>query len=125
MKDTGEVFQRPHMRPDSNGDPLQVSSAFTTTSLPGINNTDLANAVALYNLLTGRVVVELYQSRKPRHAEARRLYQLHLHRLEDGRRLSDRWRFKKNLTLNYGLRWEVQGPMHDLKGITAADLASV
>ena len=40
--------------------------------------------------------------------------------------VQDRWRIKPSLTLNYGLRWEIQGPMHDVKGLTAApDLASL
>src|SRR5262245_60466270 len=38
----------------------------------------------------------------------------------------DRWRVRRSLTLNYGLRWEVQGPMKDGKGLTAVpDLTSI
>jgi hypothetical protein len=38
----------------------------------------------------------------------------------------DRWRIRRSLTLNYGLRWEVQGPMKDGKGLSAVpDMASI
>ena len=128
-KDTAEVFQVPtYATGTPSGDPLQVASAFTTTTLPGINNTDLGAAVALYNLLTGRV------------ASANFTHVVNPDTLKydgvtnytftgskmGGAFVQDRWRFRPNLTFNYGLRWEVQGPMHDLKGLTAVpDLASL
>ena len=33
--------------------------------------------------------------------------------------VQDRWRIKPNLTVNFGLRWEGQGDMYDVEGITA------
>jgi hypothetical protein len=54
--DTGVVFQVPTYNTGTpNGDPLNASQAFTTTTLPGINGTETGNPLALYNTLVGRV----------------------------------------------------------------------
>ena len=127
--DSAEVLQVPTYGTGTpSGDPLQASSAFTTTTIPGINSTNLANPLALYNLLTGRVS----QSNFTRVVDPNTLkYDGFINftwtrSLMGGAYVQDRWRIKPSLTLNYGLRWEAQGPMHDAKGITAApDLASL
>src|ERR1043165_9019183 len=47
--DVGLVFQLPtYVTGTPSGDPLGVSSAYTTTTLPGINSTELGNVQALY-----------------------------------------------------------------------------
>ena len=128
-KDTAEVFQVPtYVTGTPSGDPLQVSTAFTTTTLPGINSTDLGNAVALYNLLTGRVASSSFT----RVVNPDTLkYDGFINYTFTGSKMGgafvqDRWRFRPNLTFNYGLRWEVQGPMRDLKGLSAVpDRASL
>jgi len=128
-KDTAEVFQVPtYTTGTPNNDPLQVSSAFTTSSMQGINPTELPNAVALYNMLTGRVAASNFTHVvNPDTLK----YDGVINYTFTGSKMGgvffqDRWRFRPNLTFNYGLRWEIQGPMHDLKGITAApDITSM
>jgi carboxypeptidase family protein len=116
------------------GDPLQASLAFTTTTLPGINNAELNSAtnspLALYNLLTGRVASSTLQRVvNPETLQYDGIQEQNFtwtNSLMGGLYAQDRWRIRRSLTLNYGLRWEVQGPMKDGKGLTAApDMASI
>ncbi len=128
-KDIAVVFQVPTYNTGTPAnDPLQVSSAFTAATLPGINSTELGNPLALYNLLTGRVSASNFT--RVVNPDTLKYDGSHnftwTRSLMGGAYVQDRWRFKPNLTLNYGLRWEAQGPMHDVKGITASpDLASL
>ncbi|HZF38021.1 MAG TPA: hypothetical protein VE715_04310, partial [Blastocatellia bacterium] len=83
---------------------------------------------ALYNLLTGRVASASFQRVvNPDTLKYDGFENFTWTRsLMGGVYGQDRWRIKPSLTLNYGLRWEVQGPMHDVKGLAAApDLASL
>src|SRR6266542_443377 len=128
-KDIAVVFQVPTYNTGTPAnDPLQVSSAFTAATLPGINSTELGNPLALYNLLTGRVSASNFT--RVVNPDTLKYDGSHnftwTRSLMGGAYVQDRWHFKPNLTLNYGLRWEAQGPMHDVKGITASpDLASL
>src|SRR5262249_46577202 len=128
-KDIGQVFQLPtYTTGTPAGDPLQVATAFTTATLPGINNTDLGNPLALYNLLTGRVASASFtRVVNPDTLKYDGFLNFTWTRSDmGGAYVQDRWRIKPSLTLNYGLRWEVQGPMYDVKGITASpDSASI
>lgn len=127
--DSGEVFQVPTYGTGTpSGDPLQVSTAFTTATIPGINSTELGNPLALYNLLTGRVSAANFT--RVVNPDTLKYDGFHnftwTNSLMGGAYVQDRWRIKPSLTLNYGLRWEVQGPMKDGKGITAIpDLTSL
>jgi carboxypeptidase family protein len=128
-KDTAEVFPVPtYATGTPANDPLQVSTAFTTATLPGINNTELANPLNLYNLLTGRVASSSFQRVvNPETLKYDGFINFTWTRSKMGGAFAqDRWRITPNLTLNYGLRWEFQGPMHDVVGITASpDLVSL
>ncbi len=93
------------------GDP--ADAMFTTTNFPGASSTNIADAKALYALLTGRVSQIAANARLD---EATGKYgflgpgvqrgQLH----EYGFFSQDQWRLRKDLTLNYGIRYEVQMP---------------
>jgi Carboxypeptidase regulatory-like domain len=133
--DVAVVYQVPtYTTGTPSGDPLQASLAFTTTTLPGINNTELnsttSSPLALYNLLTGRVAsagfTRVVNPETLQYDGVQEQNFTWTNSLMGGLYAQDRWRIKPSLTLNYGLRWEVQGPMKDSKGITAApDLASI
>ena len=130
-KDTTEILPIPtYSLGTPSGDPLP-GLAFTTATMPGIINTDTGNgsgATALYNALIGRVA----QANFSRVVDPDTLrYDGFINwtwtrSYMGGTYIQDRWRITPELTLNYGLRWEVQGPMHDVKGLTAApDFASI
>jgi len=130
-RDQAEVFPIPTFDPGTPaGDPLP-SQLFNATTMPGIVNTDTGSgsgANALYNLLTGRVArANLTRVVDPNSFQYDGLFNHTWTRsLMGGVFVQDRWRLNPSLTLNYGLRWEVQGPMHDVKGITASpDLNSL
>jgi Carboxypeptidase regulatory-like domain len=111
-------------------DPLQASLAFTTTTMPGINANDLGNPLSLYNTLTGRVsasnFTRVVNPETLQYDGVQEQNYTWTNSLMGGMYAQDRWRVNRSLTLNYGLRWEVQGPMKDGKGLTAApDLASL
>jgi hypothetical protein len=122
--DTGETFRLPtYGLGTPSGDPLP-GQLFTAATLPGDVNTDLGNAsgaASLYNELTGRVAsarlgVVVDPATKQyggfiNHTWTRTYM--------GGAYAQDRWRIKPNLTLNFGLRWEAQGDMYDVAGITA------
>jgi carboxypeptidase family protein len=99
------------------GDP--ASTAFTTTTIPGVRTTDLANALALYALLTGRISsvsgtnnVDESSHQYVAGASTRREAQN-----VGGVYVQDQWRTTPQFTLNYGLRWEFTGTMHNTNGI--------
>jgi len=95
------------------GDP--VLSVFnnivsSTNTVPGANNTELANAQALYAILTGRVGTfnsnavlggdGKYSLNGSRHFE--------IQENTNGLFGQDSWRLRQNLTLTYGVRWQPQ-----------------
>ncbi len=129
--DVGIVYQIPRYTTGSpSGDPLQASQAFTITTLPGINNTQLGDPLALYNLLTGRVSSAAFtRVVNPETLQYDGVQEQNFtwtNSLMGGAYAQDRWRLTPTLTLNYGLRWEVQGPMNDGKGLAASpDLANI
>jgi hypothetical protein len=100
---------------DTNFDP--ASAMFTTANFPGASTQNLTDARALYGLLTGRLTAingtarlseatNQYEYLGPR-TERVRLNEVGLY-------AQDSWRFTPTLTLNYGVRWELQLPMQPL-----------
>jgi len=100
---------------DANFDP--ASAMFSTATLPGASTQNITDARALYGLLTGRITAingtarlseatNRYEYLGPR-TERVRLNELGLF-------AQDSWRFTPTLTVNYGVRWELQLPMQPL-----------
>jgi hypothetical protein len=101
----------------SSVDPLVVSGTFgQNANLPGISSSDLSNAESLYASLVGRLSAYSsavafspntngYLSGAPEVDK--------VGKRELGFYGGDSWRMKPNLTFNYGLRWEYDGPPFD------------
>jgi hypothetical protein len=118
--DTAEFFQSPSFTIGVNGnDPLL--SIFNATTMPGSNNAEFANAAALYGLLTGRIsgmsqTAQLNPKTFQYNGDVKFTWTA-VH--EGGLFISDRWRIKPNLTINAGLRNELQGDQYNPTGVTA------
>jgi hypothetical protein len=100
---------------DANFDP--ANAMFTGANFPNASTTNMTDARALYGLLTGRITAingtarlnegtNRYEYLGPRTERVRMN--------EVGLFAQDSWRFTPTLTLNYGLRWELQLPMQPL-----------
>ena len=86
---------------------------FSTTTLPGATNNDLGNARTLYGMLTGRLTqisnqvaldpnTNLYVPNGPRRREGYiQVWSAYA---------QDSWRVSPTVTLQYGLRWDLQTP---------------
>jgi len=93
------------------GDP--ADAMFNTTNFPGASATNLADARALYSVLTGRITAINANARLDENtgnyvylAPGVQRGQLH----EFGGFIQDQWRARDNLTVNAGLRYEYQLP---------------
>jgi hypothetical protein len=94
------------------GDPAS-SGMFTTANFPGASTTQLNQATALYALLTGRVNAINAATRLDEASDQYAYLGRSMQRasLDDwGFFISDTWRWTPNLTLNLGLRYELQTP---------------
>jgi len=86
---------------------------FSTTNFPGASTTDLGNARNLYALMTGRVTA-MTGSAYLNGSTGKYVYlgdadQL-AHERELGFFVQDSWKIRPNLTLSYGIRYELQMP---------------
>jgi hypothetical protein len=115
--DTQLTFNSQTLTPTINfgvddNDPANTA-IFNDTNFPGAGATDLNNARTLYAILTGRVTAINANARLDE--EAGKFVYLgnafeRSHQKEFGFFAQDSWRLTPNLTVNYGLRWEVQRP---------------
>jgi carboxypeptidase family protein/TonB-dependent receptor-like protein len=109
------------------GDP--AAGMFTTANFPGASTTQLNNARALYAILTGRVSQILGNARL---SESTNEYQYlgngfqRGHMWQSGFYVQDNWRVRNNLTVNAGLRYELQDPfVAENNSYSTATLADV
>jgi carboxypeptidase family protein len=129
--DVAVVYQVPtYATGTPNGDPLGLNQAISAATLPGINPNNVGDPRALYNLLTGRIAsasfTRVVNPDTLTYDGVQEQNFTWTNSNMGGLYAQDRWRIRQSLTLNYGLRWEVQGPMKDGKGLTAApDLSSI
>jgi hypothetical protein len=100
---------------DNTNDPAR--GLFTTANFPGATNANLTEARSIYGLLTGRVTAINATAR----LNAAGTEYVYLGNLLQRDRMNsfaayaqDSWRMKPNLTLNYGVRWEVLLPFYPL-----------
>jgi carboxypeptidase family protein/TonB-dependent receptor-like protein len=109
------------------GDP--ADGLFTTANFPGASSSDLTNAKNLYAVLTGRITS---LGREARIGADGQTYTILGSSNQYGRLpqfgsfIQDSWRIKQNLTINAGLRFDVQMPFRSLNNsysmATLADL---
>ncbi|MEK7409647.1 MAG: carboxypeptidase-like regulatory domain-containing protein [Acidobacteriota bacterium] len=94
------------------------TSLFDTVNFPNSTPGNRSDAAALYAMLTGRVSAI---TRSVSLDEKERRY-AHIGSVDRNRQremafyLQDSWRARQGLTLNYGLRWDVQFPFTNLNG---------
>ena len=94
-----------------------VDTLFRTSNFPGASSAQLTAARELYAMLTGRVDGITGELRLDENTDRYTYLGLGVQRarLRDyGFFLADTWRWKPNLTLNLGLRYELQAPFQPL-----------
>jgi hypothetical protein len=90
-----------------------ASAMFTAANLPGASATDLTNARNLYALLTGRVTTitaSAFTSEETGKYTYLGDFTQRSRQRTAGFFVQDSWRFRPNLTINAGVRWELQFP---------------
>ncbi len=105
-----------------------ATAMFNTTNFPGASTANLNAARALYSVLTGRVS-QITGNARIDGATGKYVYQgaarQNYAMTETGMYLQDAWRMRPNLTINYGVRYELQGPFSAANSLysvaTAAD----
>jgi hypothetical protein len=89
------------------------AAMFATSNFPGASSTDITNAKNLYALLTGRVTTitaSAFTSETTGKYTYLGDFTQRVRQRTAGFYAQDAWRFRPNLTINAGLRWELQFP---------------
>jgi hypothetical protein len=99
-----------------------ANAIFNSTNFPGASADQINQAKALFAVLTGRVTQigrSAYLNEKTNQYTILGDLIQRLRQREYGLFVQDTWRMRPNLTLNYGVRWEVQEPPISLNDILA------
>jgi len=112
------------------GDPVNTgaTSIFTTTNFPNSSAAQRTDAAALYALVTGRISsMSASASLDPDSKKYARGAFIEQNRQKElGFYIQDSWRFRPNLTFNYGARWELDFAPRNVNGIyTTAGYESI
>ncbi len=105
----------------SSNDPI-LSPFQTALSAAGLTTTQQSSAEGLYATLTGRVSgVAIGGGGRPLDAATGQYRAFGSYNLDESMWagnmfVQDRWRLRPNLTLNFGLRWDIVGDDHDVNG---------
>jgi hypothetical protein len=105
----------------SSNDPL-LSPFVAALNSAGLNTTQEGNAENLYAQLTGRIsAVNIGGGGRPLDRATGQYapygnYNLDEVQMSENFFVQDAWRIKPNLTLSYGLRWDIYGDDHDVNG---------
>jgi hypothetical protein len=89
------------------------TAMFAAANFPGASSTDITNAKNLYALLTGRVTTITASAFTNEETGKYTYLGDFIQRVRQrtvGVYAQDSWRMKSNLTINAGLRWEMQNP---------------
>jgi len=100
------------------GDP--AANAFSAGTLPNSSSSTLAEAEAMYAVLAGRISYVggnyTYSQKTGAYSTKISSYNLDERQTAEGLFFQDSWHALKNLTINYGLRWDFTGDNYDLTG---------
>jgi len=105
----------------SGNDPI-LSALNSAFSAAGLTTSQTGSAEGLYATLVGRVSnVSINGGGRPLDAKTKQYKPFGAYNLDESMYagnifVQDRWRLTPNLTLNYGLRWDMVGDDHDVNG---------
>jgi hypothetical protein len=103
------------------GDPINTGTTgiFTSTNFPSSTSQQRTDAMDLYAILTGRVSsiarslsIDQNTHNYSTNGAVDRTRERYL-----GFYIHDNWRLAHNLTVNYGVRWDIAFPFEDLRGL--------
>jgi Carboxypeptidase regulatory-like domain/TonB-dependent Receptor Plug Domain len=106
-----------------------ANGLFTVANFPGASTANLTAAGNLYAFLTGRVS-QISADARLDEGTGKYVYEgvgLQRGRLREfGGYAADQWRIRQNLTINAGVRWDVQNPFYPLNSsYTFGDMANI